>query len=197
MMPSAGVGLYYLAKTQKRTLQSKKAIKTINHAIELEPKNAKYYAFRASVWSAIDQDDRAMSDLDFALLLEPISSNALFRRASLRKVKGQTHEAILDLKKAIEINPSEIQNYSLLGNIYLELGKLPEAYRAFRKLLSGNPFNAEALFQCATIKIELDVEKNTAEEELWMARSLGHPRAEELLVSTFYPGWDLPLSRVA
>lgn len=197
MLPNDASGYFYLAKALHSKMQHRQALVNINSAIQLEPQCAKYYTMRASIWSSIDQDEKAKSDLDFAILLEPYLAQAYFARSIIYQTMGDSKLAIKDLKKAIELRPEEVNYYLALGNSFLQLAKNPEAYGAFRKVLTINPFNAEALYQCASIKIELDIEVKTAEDDLWMARSLGHPNAENLLLARFYPGWDLPLSNVA
>lgn len=197
MLPNDASGFFYLAKALHAKMQHRQALVNINSAIQLEPQCAKYYTMRASIWSSIDQDEKAKSDLDFAILLEPYLAQAYFARSIIYQTMGDSKLTIKDLKKAIELRPEEVNYYLALGNSFLQLAKNPEAYGAFRKVLTINPFNAEALYQCASIKIELDIEVKTAEDDLWMARSLGHPNAENLLLARFYPGWDLPLSNVA
>lgn len=197
LLPASGDGFYFKAKVERKKLNYLTALNEVKEAIIREEKNARYFLLKAQILSDMDQDEKALKDLHFALLLEPMLHEALFLRALIYIANGEKNQAIQDLRKAISLKPNETRYSSELGRIFMGLRKLPEAYKYYRKVLSENPFDAEALFNCATIKIELQIEKKSAEEDLWMARSLGHPKAEELLINTFYPRWEVPFKRAA
>jgi cytochrome c-type biogenesis protein CcmH/NrfG len=69
------------------------------------------------------------------------------------------------------------EGWEQLGRVYFDNGKMAEAYSALREALKLNPFNRNALFLSAMIRIKLRLELKTAARQLEMAAALGHSDA--------------------
>jgi tetratricopeptide (TPR) repeat protein len=152
---------------------------------------------RAQCFSFLDRDEKAMNDINFALLLNKRNARAYAHRGTLHLAQGQDKEAIQDLKKAVEFNPASEEFMRLLARAYVSLRQYPKAYKTLQEVLAQNPFNAECLFLIAKVRLEFGVEEYKAEDELLMARSLGNPNAEKLLLDYFSPFKKLDWGKAA
>jgi tetratricopeptide (TPR) repeat protein len=75
-----------------------------NKAIELDPNNARAYAYRAGIYAGNSEDDLAIADLNKAIELGPMLAEAYFRRGAFYGLKDEHALAKVDLAKAIELD---------------------------------------------------------------------------------------------
>jgi len=185
MKPDTALAFSKLGEAYLALGNFRKALEFLKEATEIENKNASYYVLRAEAYSNLDRDEKAMNDLSFAILLNNRNAKAYARRGVLYQASRNYKLAQSDLKKAIALNPSETQFKHLLSKSLMDTKKFPEAFKVLRSILKENPFDSEAIFQCAIVRLEFKVEEDIAEEELLFARSLGHPLAEKYLLDNF------------
>ncbi len=93
------------------------AIDDLNLAIEVEPKNADAFAFRASAYRMVDADDLAAEDSTHALLLDPVNLSALLERGNLHRMKGRNDSARQDWLKILELAPDSDTANAARANI--------------------------------------------------------------------------------
>lgn len=79
------------------------AISDLDHAIELEPQNAKLYANRAGLYSILNEYDRAEADATHAIALDPNQSLAYLNRGTARQSLKKYQQAIEDYTQALKI----------------------------------------------------------------------------------------------
>lgn len=77
------------------------AITDYDKAIELNAKNAWYYASRCWALTEKGETDRAIADCDKAIALRPRNPQAFVNRGSAREAKAQTQLAIADYRAAL------------------------------------------------------------------------------------------------
>ncbi len=176
-------GRLKLAECQLKKGLNRASLSTLNEAVHIKPEAESIYIQRANLYSQLDQDGRALNDLNFALLLNPNSFGALKGRAYVRIANKNIELAIQDIDKMEGLVPNHIETLMLKGTVLFEEKKWPKAYKTFKKVLSMEPHNAEAIVKLAQIKIEFKIEEKTAIEDLQFARALGHPKANTLLTS--------------
>ncbi|MBD80701.1 MAG: hypothetical protein CL840_17435 [Crocinitomicaceae bacterium] len=197
MNPGSALAFAKLGEASMALGNYRKALEFLNEATTIDNRQSEYFVLRASAYSHLDRDEKAMNDLSFAILLNNRNARAYASRASLYIAGGHTKLAISDLKKAVKLNPAEVEFKHLLVKAYQSAKRLPEAFKVLRSILKENPFDAEALFQCALVRLEFKVEEEIAEEELLFARSLGHPLAEKYLLDHFSPFNKLGMDKAA
>ena len=73
----------------------------------MNPRLAKTYYNRATVYRAKGEIERAIADYSKAIEIDPQHSNAYFGRGSAFEAKGDYDRAIADFTKAIEISPEK------------------------------------------------------------------------------------------
>jgi len=57
----------------------------------------------------------------------------MFRNASEFETKGKLKEAIAELEAAVTMNPADGNIYNRLGDLYVKIGKIPEAVSTYRR----------------------------------------------------------------
>lgn len=176
-------GRLKLAECYAITGLNKPALSVLNEAVHLKPNASETYIQRAKLYSQLDQDGRALNDLNFALLLNPNCFEALKTRAYLRLALNSIEMAIQDIEKMEHLIPNHAETLLLKGTVLYQERKWPQAYKLFKKVLSMEPHNAEAIVKLALVKIEFKVEEKSAIRDLQFARALGHPEANLLLNS--------------
>lgn len=186
-----------LAEAYMGKLAFKPALENIKLAIAKNGTESGYFALRAKIYTHMDQDEKAMNDLNFALLLDKENAQALAQRGAVRMAKGEVKEAISDLKKAVRVEPQKAFYQHLLLKALMQSNKLSEAFKVVKAILNANPFDAEALFVSAQIRLAFRVEEYKAEDELLLARSLGNSKAEQLLLDFFSPMHQLGFVKAA
>jgi tetratricopeptide (TPR) repeat protein len=72
------------------------AVDDLNRAIELDPRRAEAYVFRATAYRYVDAADLALQDVEAALALKPGLPEALVERGVLRRLAGNNGGARAD-----------------------------------------------------------------------------------------------------
>jgi tetratricopeptide (TPR) repeat protein len=108
------------------------AIPYVKKALALEPTNVTIIDYAAIVHVYASQLEPAIAYFKQLLEIE-VSSKAqvYYNLAFAYTIQGKTDEAIEALKKAITLQPNYKMAHSLLGEIYLSLGKFKEGWHEF------------------------------------------------------------------
>ncbi|MGD1844341.1 MAG: tetratricopeptide repeat protein [Salibacteraceae bacterium] len=178
-------GLFHQAVSFQAQNRFREALTGFRKALELQPENAQVYLHRANLYSAMDLDGRAMDDLNMVVRLDPQCAEAFARRGDLLRTEGNFEAAIADLRKAIQIDPNNESHYFYWARYYKSVNHQVNAFKTYRKILRLNPFNPEALYEIALMRVEIFDDRQAAEQDLMLARSLGHPQAENVLCNLF------------
>lgn len=81
------------------------AIDDLNRAIELDPRRAEAYVFRATAYRYVDAPDLALQDAEAALALKPGLLEALVERGILRRLAGNAAGARADWISVLQRSP--------------------------------------------------------------------------------------------
>lgn len=114
--------------------------KTIDHAIELDPKSA--YSFYLKGWyeKCNGDVDMAIEDLSMSIMLYPEYINALSARGILYQRKGMKNEAEADFRKILEIDT--VEGYYLQAHYaYSYLGNKEKALACMQSVIKNDSIN--------------------------------------------------------
>ncbi|MFW6171572.1 MAG: tetratricopeptide repeat protein, partial [Planctomycetota bacterium] len=139
--------LAYKLRAQLWTIQEEfdKALKDVEQAIELEPKDPELFLMRARLYYIEGRNAVAKADVDRVLEVVPNFPPALELRSSIAVSLGQFEEAIQDLNTLLQRDPGNLR-YKLQLAIYLNAaGNSREAIEIFTDVLKSEPGNAAAV----------------------------------------------------
>lgn len=187
--------MYELAYCYLKMKRTSSAIEFLDKAVDEFPAYERAYLLRSEIYSLLDRDLEALKDLNRTLFINPKNANALRMRAMIYQAQDDLKSAQRDLKRALELDPSNEINYVQLGILLESMGDPSMAYKAYNKALRLNPFEKDALYKRANIRLQLKVNLKAASEDLLLARSLGHPLAEETYLNRFVDLKQLGIKR--
>lgn len=121
------VHAYVLEETADKQTEfgdNKKAIKSYNTALKLNPDLVGIYSKRGIVKSHIGNINGAFKDFDRMLQINPAHIFSYNNRASAKSSYGDTQGALDDLNKAIAISPAYTMAYINLGEVKFQLGEM-------------------------------------------------------------------------
>lgn len=106
-----------LARAQMRRYGP--AVEDFSRAIEIEPRRAEAYAFRAAAYRYLDKLDLASADVEMALRIEPENPEALLERGFIRRLSGDDTGARADWLLVIEAAPNTAAARTAQENLQL------------------------------------------------------------------------------
>jgi tetratricopeptide (TPR) repeat protein len=141
-------------------------------AIELAPKFAAAYFFRAVGY--LDQQLLKEAEADFllALKLEPKSYPTLRNLAVTQNLLGKYSEAIATVSKAIKIKPKESDLYYVRGNIYQAMRKYKESLQDYKLAIQCDQKNFNAYTNSAALKGMLGDNKGAIEDYTYIINNM-------------------------
>jgi tetratricopeptide (TPR) repeat protein len=145
---------YKIAQSYIDKKEYKIAIKFLDKAIILYPKNSHFYGLRGISYANLNQHKRAIEDYTKAIYLSSLdpytyspSPYTYALRASSYASLHQYERAIEDETKAINLNPQDKDFYISRGLSYSELKQYEKAILDFSKCISLNPKDAECYYR--------------------------------------------------
>jgi tetratricopeptide (TPR) repeat protein len=120
------------------------ALKDINTAIGLNPKNALYYHIRNTLYTARKEYLSALTDIDKCLALDPNNEMYYFNKGWLRITLGDDQSAIEEFNRAIELNPS-IKNLIERAATFGRLKMFQRGIEDLHRILEIDSVNTYAL----------------------------------------------------
>lgn len=115
------------------------ALKDMNSAITLQPREPDLYVNRAFVRYNLDDFFGAMSDYNYSLELNPDNEAALFNRALLRYEVKDLDRSAKDLETVLAMNPDNFHAQFNLGLVNLQRHEPGKAVESFKKILRRYP----------------------------------------------------------
>ena len=83
-------------------------------------------------------------DLSFIILSNPMVTDDLEKQAVQAAIKGSWQQAVDLNRQLIKENPKNIAALNRLARAYWELGKISQAQKTYRKVLTLDPYNSIA-----------------------------------------------------
>jgi len=117
-----------------------KAMSDYNRAIELDPKNARAYLYRATVYqrqSMYFQFEKPVSDYTKVIKLDPQNSIAYANRGALYHTKGLYEKAVSDFTKVIEIKPEDGYALYCKASSYEGADLINKALEAYKAVIQN------------------------------------------------------------
>lgn len=162
-----------------------KALKLVDAATQLQPKNASILALKAAVLYRLKDTQRAAKEADDALALDPHNADALVVIATRQFIEGDPAAALTTLKNLDAKSGAETGVLLLKINIYDKLGKPDEVESLLHKLIALNPKNA--IFRAQLIRFYLAHGRKDDAEKALRANAATEPNnsAAELELVSF------------
>jgi tetratricopeptide (TPR) repeat protein/S1-C subfamily serine protease len=120
----------------------KQAINDYTQAIQLNPKNADYYAIRGGIYFLLEEYKQGIDDLTQAIQLD-------HKKATYYSMRGNTYvllkdykQAINDYSQAIQLDTKNASYYANRGNTYVLLKEYKQAINDYSQAIQLDPKNA-------------------------------------------------------
>ena len=153
--PRHSDAIHYLGVIAHQTGKNDIAVALIGTAIEINDKEASYYANLALALIAVERFDEALTACEKAISRNSNIIDAYLSRGIVLNALGRLDEAVAALKKIILIEPNFSKAHFQLGLVLRSLGRLPEASEAFNAAIRITPAQAEAHFCLAAVLDDL------------------------------------------
>jgi len=114
-------------KDHYKANRQKKAIEELSQAIDIEPRNAEAYFWRARAFIRLGQFDTAIADLNEVVDLNPRYSPAYDDLGWLLMRHNKYDESLIHLNKSIELKPDNGWAHYMRSRIYFKKGDLKNA----------------------------------------------------------------------
>ncbi|MBI3723858.1 tetratricopeptide repeat protein [bacterium] len=163
------------------------AIADYDKAIEIEPRNSRWWRNRASTKLTLGDSDGALSDYDRAIELDPGNFMAWCDRGALKNDKMHDLEgAFSDFSKAIELNPGHALAWANRGRVRIARGDYDGAIADLDRALGLDSHAKEGWFDRGTARLhtgdlagavaDLDraIELSPQDATAWCNRGLAH-----------------------
>ncbi|MSQ52462.1 MAG: tetratricopeptide repeat protein [Betaproteobacteria bacterium] len=111
----------------------------MDHAIRLEPGEARGYQSRAAIYAALRDDDRAIPDYDEAIRIDPNYALAYMGRGDAYARTGNPALAINDYSEAIRVNPANPAAWFARGILHSRQADAQRAIEDFNEALLRRP----------------------------------------------------------
>jgi arylsulfatase A-like enzyme/Flp pilus assembly protein TadD len=155
--PKERVGILKLVQTAEDPdshLQDSQRIELLRQAQAQDPTNPDIYYELGAKYEKAERHPEAIK-LYRTAIEKGIDSAPLHSRiADLLVRGGKKAEAIPEYERAAQINPSDTESQTNLATAYLELGRLPDAERVFKWVITTDPSAAAAYNGLGLIAIQ-------------------------------------------
>jgi tetratricopeptide (TPR) repeat protein len=156
------------------------AILNLNRAVELDPKNASAYFFRANLKEKFEDMHGAMKDYNLAIDSNPKFADAYFARGNVKMRLQDYYGAIEDYTAAIGVNENYVEAYFKRGKAKQLLLAYEDAINDVTKIIQINSKSIDAFYMRGILRIDFGDMKNGC-LDLSKAGELGDLRAYEVI----------------
>jgi len=133
--------VFRIALIYELKLDFEDAIKEIDKAIELDPKNPVYHNNKGIALGELGRHEEAIEEYNKAIELNPNDPMDHNNKGNALGELGRHEEAIDEFDKAIELDPSDPDYHNNKGNALLKLGRHEDAIEEYNKAIELNPNN--------------------------------------------------------
>ena len=131
-----------IGETAKQLIQFgqyKEAIKILNLALQLNPKEENLWMALAEAQFKVKDSDRALLSLDKALVINPKNASIYFTKGSIYMNSKHLENAISMLNQGLLLDNKNETGYFQLGNAYIMLKEYTKALDTYNKVTKLNP----------------------------------------------------------
>lgn len=131
------------------------AIAFLTDAIEASPNSSENYYKRAILYLENEKLKEAMEDINNAIGIKPNVGNYFQAKALILRDSEQPQLALEAASKAEVLNAESPELYTLLGDLYQQLGQYDKSKSYLRKALQISPNNGETYFYQGEIEAKM------------------------------------------
>jgi tetratricopeptide (TPR) repeat protein len=140
------------------------ALQDYTRAIELDPKNAKFYTNRGIAFGETGQMRLALEDIDRALSLDPDYADAYTSRGLVFAETGQFDQAIQDYTRALVLNAVSVDAYYNRGIAYERMDRPGLALEDFTRAITVDPSDHQLYIERARVHGRLGHDEKALED---------------------------------
>ncbi|MDP1929316.1 MAG: PEP-CTERM system TPR-repeat protein PrsT [Thiobacillus sp.] len=152
--PDAATLLALRASAELGLRRPDDARKTLEHAQQIAPNNARVHLALAQLALAERNPSLATQEIDQALRLDPAHQDALIMKGNLLRASGKTAEATAVYREVIRLNPQNSDTRLALAGIAINQNKLAEARKEVDAALKITPNSLQARYTEALIDFQ-------------------------------------------
>ena len=127
------------------------ALADLDHALALDPRVARVWVLKGSVYAETNRDDSAYVCFDRAIEIEPAFAEALSNRGGIRSRRGDLAGAVADFTRAIQLSPTFRDAYTNRASASFKLGEFEKSVADRRRAIELDPKNPENYIQMGSI----------------------------------------------
>ncbi len=146
VLPSASSEAYTRGRVLLTRGEQARAGAEFSKAIELDPRNALAYLFRAAAASMEGRPRDALTDYTEAIRLKPDNDRAYGFRGRIWLQTGDVDRALADYTEAIRLNPDNAITHAARGRIHADRGQYDRALADYSEVIRLKPKSAEASY---------------------------------------------------
>ncbi len=132
------------AESAQTSIPESQRIALLRRALSKDPQNPSLYYQLGGRLEKNGRYDESLELYRTALARGIVSGRLHSRIADLLLRRGEKDAAIVEYEKAAQINPADLDSQNNLATAYLEKGRLADAERVFRWILTNDPDYAAA-----------------------------------------------------
>lgn len=142
--PNEAFAFYLLANIRSTERQFDIAQNMIDNAIQLEPANPDFHAYKANLYQRTKDYNEALESADVALSLDAENISALNARATALVGLGRREEAYQTIDKSLAADPNNSDTHANLAWGLLHHGESATSLEHFKTALKIDPTNEYA-----------------------------------------------------
>jgi choline-sulfatase len=117
-------------------IPSARRIAMLRQALDADPTNPSLFFYLGAEYEKAGRYDDAMGVYETARSKGVLDGRLLARRGDLYLRRGKKAEAIAAYEEGARYNPADVESQTNLATAYLEMGRLPDAEQAFKRVLT-------------------------------------------------------------
>lgn len=137
--PESDLGFYYLAINYGAIDNYPLAFKNIDIAINIEPWDADYFAYKAALYIDEKEWEKALEVTSEALAIDPENTQALNHRITALTKLNRKEEILTHVDEVLAADPENAYSHSTIGWSKLETKDYKEAQKHFAEALRLDP----------------------------------------------------------
>jgi tetratricopeptide (TPR) repeat protein len=164
--------LFYIMATISHVHRDyKSAIEYLDEAIQMDPANDAFFAFKAQIWLQTKDFALAQSTSEVALELNAENTDALNVRAAALIALGKKSEAYETINKSLATDPENPDTHTNMGWGLLHHGETNKALDHFKQALKFNPMHDHAKYGMSeAMKSKFPVYRYFLQLMLWLGK---------------------------
>lgn len=152
---TSAADLSYAAELHTSLGEHPRAVEVLKRSIDADRKNVRSRVALARALIAAGQDAEAQSELRAALDLESTNREAQLEMASVYRRKNEPRAAVNLLVRLLHADIYHFDALILLGETLLEMGRVPDARRAFERVIKFDPNHPRAIQHLESLPAEV------------------------------------------